>query len=153
VVERKVISASGLQLIKHFEGLRLAAYRDGDGWSIGYGHHHGVAQGDTCTEEDAERWLLEDVKEAESCIDYYVKGPLTQGQRDSLISFVYNLGCGRFKASTLLQLINAGKMDAAAKQFARWNKRGDAESSALTARRKAEAELFATPDELPPEAA
>lgn len=44
------ISNKGLELIKKFEGCRLAAYKDSSGvWTIGYGHTRGVAAGQTIT--------------------------------------------------------------------------------------------------------
>jgi GH24 family phage-related lysozyme (muramidase) len=50
--------------LKERLGLRLMAYQDADGaWTIGYGHRKGVKAGDTCTQEQAEKWLEEDLKE------------------------------------------------------------------------------------------
>ena len=52
-----------------------------------------------------------------------VKVPINQNQLDSLTSFVYNVGIGAFRSSTLLRLLNSGapKSEVAA-QFDRWNK-------------------------------
>ena len=44
------MGARGLNLVKHFEGLRLKAYRDPVGkWTIGYGHTKGVFPGQKIT--------------------------------------------------------------------------------------------------------
>ncbi len=139
-------SGRGLELIKSFEGLRLTAYPDpgtgGEPWTIGVGHTGGVKPGDTCTEDEAMAWLREDLAAAEACLDAYVDVPITQNQYDAMVSFVYNCGCGNFKASTLLKLVNAENDAGAAGQFARWNKAGGRIMAGLTRRRQAEAELF-----------
>lgn len=141
-----MISDQGIALIIRFEGMRLTAYPDpgtgGEPWTIGVGHTGGVKPGDTCTEAEAMEWLRDDCKAAEESVDERVDVDLTQPQRDALISFVYNCGAGNFKSSTLLKLINQGNFDAAAKQFARWNKAAGKVLPGLTKRRAAEAKLF-----------
>ena len=140
------VSDNGLKLICQFEGLRLEAYPDpatgGKPWTIGFGHTEGVKEGDTCTEEEAYDWLREDCEDAEHCIDDFVEVELNQNQFDALVSFIFNLGCGNFKNSTLLRLINSGQFNAAAQQFLRWNKAQGQVMAGLTARREMEAKLF-----------
>jgi lysozyme len=138
-------SEKGLALIRSFESLRLTAYRDGGGvWSIGFGHTDDVEPGDTCTAQEALDWLRRDANEAEICILTSVETTLTQSQFDALCSLVFNIGCEAFENSTMLRLINAGKMDAAKGQFSRWNKDDGKIIAGLTRRRAAEAELFAS---------
>lgn len=140
------VSDKGLEIIKEFEGLSLKAYPDpatgGRPWTIGYGHTEGVTPSDTCTQEEADKWLREDCSVAEECIEAYVDVELTQNQYDALISFIFNLGCGNFKSSTLLRLLNQGLYDAAAKQFKRWDKAAGVRLAGLTRRRGMEANLF-----------
>ena len=52
-----------LDLIKHFEGLRLEAYKcPGNTYTIGYGHTgEDVYPGMTITEKQAEEYLIEDM--------------------------------------------------------------------------------------------
>ncbi len=51
--------------LKRHEGVRLKAYRDTVGvWTIGYGHTKGVYEGMTCTQEQAEAWLAEEMEES-----------------------------------------------------------------------------------------
>ena len=139
------ISEAGLDLIREHEGCRLEAYRDSVGvLTLGYGHTRGVKAGDTCTPMQADEWLREDIHHAETCVDKCVSVPLTQGEFDALVSFAVNLGCGALRGSTLLRLVNDGRMDDAAEQFGRWNHAGGIELAGLTARRKAEQELFET---------
>jgi lysozyme len=141
-----MISDRGLDLIKGFESLSLTAYPDpgtgGDPWTIGYGHTGGVQPGDTCTDAEATDWLRADCGSAEQCIDAHIDVEVNQNQRDALISFIFNVGCGNFKGSTLSKLINAGNFEAAAGQFGRWNKAAGRVLAGLTRRRAAEAELF-----------
>jgi lysozyme len=114
-------SEQGLYLIRHSEGLWLIAYLCPAGvWTIGYGHTKGVKKGDTCTREQAEAWLLEDVRDAIASIEAMVTVPLTQGQMDALVSFVFNFGAEKFRISTLLRLLNQGLYPLAAAQFSRW---------------------------------
>jgi len=141
-----VISDAGLKLIIQFEGIRTRAYPDpatgGEPWTIGVGHTGGVKPGDVCTDQEALDWLREDCAEAEQAIDELVEVELTQNQRDALISFVFNLGAGNFRNSTLLKLVNSGQFDAAAQQFSRWSKANGKKIAGLLRRRKAEADLF-----------
>jgi lysozyme len=148
-----MISANGLQLIRQFEGLSLKAYPDpasgGDPWTLGYGHTLDVEPGDTCTLEEAEQWLLDDCADAEVAILRHVKVPLSQGQLDALISFVFNLGAGNFAKSTLLRKLNAGDYVGAWQEFPRWNKAAGKVMPGLSRRRAAEAKLFAQSTEKP----
>lgn len=137
------ISEEGLGLIRHFEGCKLEAYQDSVGvWTIGYGHTVGVREGTTCTEDEAEQYLREDIKRVETCVDKSVSADLTQGEFDSLCSFAFNLGCTALRNSTLLRLVNDGRMDEAAEQFRRWTHAGGRELPGLVTRRQAERELF-----------
>jgi lysozyme len=136
-------SEEGYGLTKEFEGLKLRAYRDQGGvWTIGYGHTKGVKQGDTCTLEQADIWLRDDIIRAETCVDRLVGVPLTQFQFDALADFVFNLGCSSLPGSTLLRRVNANQFDEAALEFLRWDHVNGAEVKGLMRRRKAEAELF-----------
>jgi lysozyme len=142
-----MISERGLAIIREFEGLRLKAYPDpasgGDPWTIGYGHTLDVEPGDTCTLEEAEQWLLDDCADAEVAVLKHVRVPLSQGQLDALISFVFNLGDGNFHKSTLLRKLNAGDYVGAWQEFPRWNKAAGKVMPGLSRRRAAEAKLFA----------
>lgn len=140
----KRTSDAGISLIKRFEGLRLEAYLDAVGvWTIGYGHTGpDVFRGRTITEEEADALLRKDLGSAENCVRAAVSVPISQGEFDALVSFVFNLGCGALRRSTLLRLLNGGDHDGAALEFAKWNKADGKVLAGLTRRRAAEAELF-----------
>ena len=138
-------SSTCLQLIRHFEGLRLVAYPDpgtgGKPWTIGYGRTGGVLPGARCSEEDAERWLADDALRSSEAVLRLVRVPLLQCELDALTSFAFNLGPYRLAGSTLLRLLNASTdatdRAAVADQFLRWNKAAGKVLPGLVARREA----------------
>lgn len=139
-------SENCVNLVKRSEGCELEAYPDpGTGaapWTIGYGRTTDVHPGDTCTQAEADSWLLDELRGFGEDVEKLVKVPLTQNQFDALVCFAYNVGLGNLKSSTLLKLLNAGDYSGACAQFGRWNKAAGKVLPGLTTRRKAEAELF-----------
>ena len=139
------ISEAGVDLIKHFEGLRLTAYQDSVGvWTVGWG-----STGDhvkpymKITEAQAEQLLKDDLVRFEKCVNEYVKVPINQNEFDALCSFSFNLGCNALAGSTLLRKLNAGNpKEEVADEFERWVKAGDQTLPGLVRRREAEALLF-----------
>ena len=137
--------SKGIDLIKHFEGCELEAYKCPAGvWTIGYGHIKGVKEGMTITEHQAEEMLKSELNEYEGYINNLVTAELNQNQFDAMVSWVYNLGGGNLKASTLLKVLNAGDYAGVPAQMMRWNKAGGKVLEGLTRRRQAEADLLAT---------
>jgi lysozyme len=139
-----ITSEHGLEAIEQFEGKRLKAYLDSVNIpTIGVGHTGpDVYIGQTITEAECRALLREDVQEAEDSVNACVKVPLTQDQFDALVSFVFNVGGGAFKGSTLLKKLNAGDYEGAANQFQRWSKAGGKDLPGLLKRRMAEANIF-----------
>jgi lysozyme len=137
------ISSAGLDLIKEFEGFRKDAYLCPAGrWTIGFGHARDVCQGESISEDMAEDLLMEDMALAEACVLGNVHVALTQGQFDACVSFVFNLGCGKFRGSTFLRKINEGNFQEAAREILKWHYVGVQVSPGLVRRRKAEYDLF-----------
>ena len=142
------VSERGLDLIKSFEGCRLAAYPDpgspdGEPWTIGWGTTRGVRKGMTITQEEADLLLAEDVSAFERAVNRMVRVPLNQNQFDALVSFTYNVGPGAFGSSTLLRLLNEGDYEGAAGNFGRWVMGGSGETlPGLVRRRASERALF-----------
>ena len=138
------IGTKGLEMIKHFEGLELNAYQCAAGvWTIGYGHTKGVQKGMVISEDTANEMLVEELNEYENYINTLVTVELNQNQFDAMVSWVYNIGGGNLKASTLLKVLNAGDYAGVPAQMMRWNKAGGKVLEGLTRRRQAEADLFA----------
>ena len=143
------LSKTGLDLIKQFESFRAAPYLCSAGVpTIGYGttvYPNGIKvklSDQKITQQLAETFLQHHVNVIEKDVSKLVKVTLSQNQFDALMSFVYNVGLGAFRDSTLLKLLNAGDIDNASKQFERWNKAGGKVSNGLTRRRNAEKALF-----------
>ena len=138
------ISQKGIDLIKQFEGCRLTVYRCPAGvLTIGYGHTGAdVKEGQTITQEQAEKFLRSDLVVHCNNVSGLVKVPLNQNQFDALVSFEYNIGYGNFKSSTLLRLLNQGDYKGAAEQFKRWRYANGKVLSGLITRRQKEKDLF-----------
>lgn len=136
-------SKQGLALIAAHEGLKLKAYLCPAGVpTIGYGHTKGVRMGDTITPDQADKFLREDLADAEKAVN--AQGlKINQNQYDALVSFTFNVGVGNFGKSTLLKKVKANADDPAIRnEFARWNKGGGKVLPGLTRRRKEEADLY-----------
>ena len=155
------VSQEGIDLVKRFEGLHklkddgmVHAYRCPAGkWTCGYGATKGVRSGVKWTVQEAEQRLIDDLEEHGKIVKKYVNVPLSQSQYDAITSFVFNLGAGNFKSSTLLKKLNLGDYDAVPEQIMRWNKaRVDGKLTplrGLTRRRAAEAAIFSKDAQLP----
>ena len=141
------ISQEGVNLIKHFEGCRLEAYKCPAGvWTIGYGHTKGVKEGDAIEQEAAEAFLIEDLESFEQAVTRLVEVPLTQQQFDALVSWIFNLGAGNLAESTLLRKLNNYQYAEVPEQMMRWVRAGGQVLDGLVKRRAAEAALFQNKD-------
>lgn len=144
-----ITSEKGRKMIESFEGCRTTAYQDQRNiWTIGYGHTEGVKEGDTCTAEQADQWMSEDLETAEGTVGRFVKAPLNQNQFDALVSLCYNIGQGNFADSTVVKMLNLQtppNYEGAAAAILMWNKTGGAVNPGLVNRREAERTLFLTP--------
>ena len=139
---------NGLDLIKKYEGLSLKGYLCPAGVpTIGYGYT-GLVLGKKITTDmkitlnQAEKLLASSLSGFEKSVNDLVKVPLTQNQFDAVVSFVYNLGAGNLKSSTLLKKLNAKDYIGASNEFLKWNKAGGKVLSGLTKRRQSEKDLF-----------
>ena len=133
----------GVALIKHFEGCRLEAYLCPAGvWTIGYGHTGNVSEGDVIDQEAAEAYLIEDLEEFEGYVNNMVEVALKQNEFDAIVAWVFNLGPGNLKESTLLNRLNYGPISDVPFQIQRWNKAGGKVLEGLVKRRAAEAALW-----------
>ena len=137
------ISEDGLELIKKFEGCETCAYQDSVGvWTIGFGHTKGVEEGQTCSIEDAESMLADEMDEYEGYINNMVKVELQQHEFDSLVAWVYNLGPTNLGESTMLKVLNGGQFDRVPDEMNRWTRAGGEILEGLVRRRQAESLMF-----------
>lgn len=142
-------SASAATLIKQFEGFRTVPYWDANGWAIGYGSHYNydagrpVRQTDRINQQTALKWLNIAINENARLLDRAVNVSLNTNQRNSLLSFIYNIGDSGFLNSTLLQKINQRRPKSeVAAEFDRWIYSDDSVNPVLVQRRKLEKALF-----------
>ena len=137
------ISQKGIDLIKKFEGCKLYAYRDSVGVAtIGYGHIKGVKMGMSITQQQAETFLKDDIKPVETFLNGMGIN-YTQGQFDALTSWIFNLGQGNFKSSTMYKYIVARKSDLEiTDQMVKWHNAGGKPLIGLKKRRTEEANMF-----------
>lgn len=141
------ISDKGLYLIKKYEGFSGKAYQDVVGvWTIGYGstkvNGKGVVPGSRISETEASIELSTVANAFLKDVALHISHPVNQNQIDAIASFIYNVGPGAFKKSTMLRKLNAGDIQGAAKEFLRWNKAGGRVFNGLTKRRQEEMNLF-----------
>jgi lysozyme len=136
-------------IIKHYEALRLNSYLDPKGFpTIGYGHRGAdVEHPMRITREEALRLLSEDVYYCENQLNRMItRKPVAQNHFDALLSFAFNVGCGRVLKSKILKMFNTSQDAEAANEFLRWNNvkiNGRAvKYRGLTYRRNSERELF-----------
>lgn len=114
-------SPKGLAHIANSEGCRLKAYQcSADKWTAGLGHTEGIKPNTTITLEQAADYFIKDVSEAEKVVDNIITKTPKQGEYDMMVSFVFNLGAGNFRRSTLLKQFNAGQNIKACYQYVRW---------------------------------
>lgn len=134
-----VVSAGGLSLISRHEGVVYTAYPDPvHGWGVAticYGHTKGVRQGDVATKEQCTTWLQEDTAEATYHVRRLTTVPLSQGEMDAYVSFVFNAGPGNFAKSSMRRLLNRGERVLACNQLPLWNRAGGRVLPGLTKRR------------------
>ena len=136
-------SNQGKNLIKEAEGLRLDAYLCPSGIpTIGWGHTKGVKLGHHITVQQAEDMLVEDIAPIERLLNG-MKINFRQEQFDALVSWIFNLGEGKFKGSTMYQrIIRNARDEDITDQMVKWTYSAGRPLPGLIKRRTAESNLF-----------
>lgn len=131
------------ELIQSFEGCELTAYQDLAGiWTIGWGHvGKDVSPGLTWTQSQADDALAHDITAAQALIAIYSPG-LTGDALTAITDFVFNLGIGNYRSSTLCKCINAQDWEGAKAQIITWDHSNGKVIPGLLRRRQAEAALL-----------
>ncbi len=143
------LSKEGLEAIKQHEGFRASVYLDPIGLpTVGYGHLLTASErrrwpvGAVPPPDQLDEWLRKDLEVTGLAIRESVRVALPQPAYDALVSFIYNVGVGAFKRSTLLRRLNEGKPTLAGEEFLKWDKAGGKRLPGLTKRRQREREMF-----------
>lgn len=136
-----------VSLCKTFEGYSEVPYLCPAGyWTLGYGttikpNGQRVTQDHPpCTRNLAEKWLIATLEA--NVIDVLKASPILGAYPEALgaiVDFVYNLGIGRYRASTLRLRINEGAWEEASIELSKWRKAGGQILAGLVKRRAAEA--------------
>ena len=153
------ISARGIQLIKHWEGVRYRPYIcSARLHTVGVGHVLYPDQGRLPLDQrdayplkaednrvfsgaEVDGILSSDLQRFESGIAKLFPVVLTQGQNDALVSFAFNLGLGGVQRSTLRQKVLRGEVEAA-DEFLKFTRGGGKILPGLVKRRNDERALF-----------
>jgi len=142
-------TATGLSLIKEFEGFSNKIYLDAAGLpTIGYGHLLRSGEEEMfrrgISHEAAIALLIKDVEASERAVLRLISIPLTDGQFDALVSFTFNLGAGALQRSTLRRKVNREEHADVSAEFMKWVWAGGRRLKGLIRRRTAEAALYQT---------
>jgi lysozyme len=132
-------------LIKSFEHCVLTAYWDSLGkcWTIGWGHvGKEVHEGLVWTQDQADDTLDHDLLAADVLLGIY-SPELPDGALEALTDFVFNIGIGHYRTSTLCQLANAKNWPAVKTELLKWDHCNGTVVAGLLRRREAEAALIA----------
>ena len=134
------ISQKGLDLIKSFEGCHLSAYRCPAGvLTIGYGRTSGVYEGMVISQEEADKFLFEDVQRFVNAVNQYQdRFNFNQNEFDALVSFTYNCGAGSL--ANVMACCNTKQE--IAEECKLYNKGGGVVLPGLVRRRNEEYQLF-----------
>lgn len=141
-----------LDLLMRFEGLHRVG-KDGLVYpylcpagfpTIGYGHLLASMATPAITTGAAELLLHQDASKhlalALSLSPGLANEP--QGRLDAIADFVFNLGAGAYRRSTLMKKVNAGDWAAASTEIRKWVWGGGKKLPGLILRREAEAQLL-----------
>lgn len=138
----------GLSLLKKFEGCKLTAYRDGGGiLTIGYGHTHGVIEGMVITQEQADKYLIEDIDSTQNDVSSMIHPSANENQFSAAVCFAFNVR--GYSHTALFVLLIHGDFEEAKNHWLLYNKitidGKKIESNGLKNRRQAELNLFCKP--------
>jgi len=143
------INKAGKDLVKHFEGCKLKAYKcPANVWTIGYGntfYEDGskVKEGDVITQERANELFDTIIDDFVRMTDALVKSDVSENNFSAIVSFAFNVGTGNLKKSTLLKKVNVNPKDPTIKaEFMKWTKANNVVLKGLVRRREAEAKLY-----------
>lgn len=150
-----VLSQAGWDHIREEEGLRLKAYKLGDGMiTVGYGHAEPKKTskykvGQEITKKEADDLLKKDLKTAADGVrrmfkqwkdDDGIDIKITQSMFDALVSIAYNTGVSGLRRSDISKNLKKGDYEEASKSIL--NFKTSNKFPGLKKRRKREKEMF-----------
>lgn len=137
------LSKAGLEFLKGLEGFKAKAYKDGKGYSIGYGHFiqksESVLLKKTITKSEAEILLLKDVARFENYVNQKLPWFKTQYEFDALVMRAFNVGS---LGSKFIDALKQRDMDRLFKVWKTYNHSEGKVHDGLTARIEKEISYF-----------
>lgn len=137
------VPEAALTIARRFEGFSAKPYICPAGfWTIGYGHLC-TSDHPTISKEEGEAYLQQDmaVAAAQARSLCPALAAESEGRQAAIIDFVFNLGAGRLKVSTLRKKVNEGAWDAVPAELRKWVWGGGRKLPGLVLRRELEASL------------
>lgn len=109
-------------LVEQVEGIHYKPYKDIAGiWTVCAGiTGSDVVLGKRYTQSECDALLFKHIKIAQAEVDKRVTYPIPDTMRAAMYSFTFNAGTGAFRSSTMLKLINQGKLPEACNQLWSW---------------------------------
>lgn len=137
------VALSGAVLIAPHEGKVNEVYLDPANILTSCFGHTGksLKPGMKFSDDQCLQQLAGDLVEHNKQLLSVVKVPLSEGEHAAYLSFVYNVGIGHFRKSTLLANLNEGFRVSACNQLSRWIYIKGKESNGLRTRRAAERKM------------
>lgn len=126
-----------------FEGYSGTPYYDVVGVPTNCWGHTGkdIIMTKTYTYAECKAILDKDLAIVASQVNPVIKVPVPEATLGAIYSFVYNVGIGNFRTSTMLRLINQGDIAGACQQLMRWTYAGGKQWKGLMTRREVEREV------------
>ncbi len=146
---KQAVTAVGMAaiLIAGLEGYKTKGYLDPVKIpTVCFGHIQYVDMTKIYTKPECYALLDADTLIAAKAVDRLVDVPLSENQKTSLISFVFNVGEGAFAKSTLRRLLNDFQYENACRQMPLWIYAKGKKLRGLVTRRAAEMNKCLTPD-------
>ena len=108
-------------LIATWEGLETQAYKDiGGVWTVCYGETEKIQIGKIYSKEECDELLRARVPDYYTSAMRHVSRDIPITMRAAITSFVYNIGEGNWKKSTMLKKVNKGDLKGACEELDRW---------------------------------
>lgn len=134
------------EIAKSFESCVLTAYLDTIAnppvWTIGWGHTgKDVHEGLVWTQAQADEALDHDILAADLLASVYSPG-IEGNVLEAITDFIFNIGVGHYRTSTLCELVNARNWPAAKLEIVKWDHSNGKVVAGLLRRRELEAGLL-----------
>ena len=133
--------ASAVAFVGAWEGLKLTPYLDLVGVkTVCYGETRGI-EARAYTKAECDAMLAQGLQDFDAGLAKCVRRDIPDPMRVALVSWAYNVGTGAACRSTLIRLVNEGRLRDACNELPKWNRAGGVPVRGLTNRRMEERRL------------